>query len=400
MDDLETPVQLSHVTVAYAAMFYVAAAILLVGLVAKIWKSLRRRTPLKASMTPSTESPIGSTIRLASEVMLFRSTFFTDRWNWIFGTCFHFGLLLVLLRHLRYGLDPSWVGGTLWQVVTIVQPFGFYGGLALIGGVLGFSLRRVLFKEVRQNTGLVDALLLVLLLAVPVTGYLSVFVHTDIVAVKDFFVGLVTGNIKQLPTDFLLLIHLWLVATLMVALPFGKMLHFADIFQTIAKASPVESGRVKRTKLAVGVVLALLLAVPAVVAGVQISADGWTAPLPDYAKLIRSHRGDDPTVMIRNHPNFLMHKQTAVIYDGVRKTDETIERCVSCHVKKDASGQPVDFENPKHFCTACHTKAAVTMDCFECHNSKPAPVRQSALEPATRFASIKDFFSKGAPRDE
>jgi len=377
-------------------MFYAAAAILLIGLATKIWKSLRHSTRLKASVSPSADHPLEGTIRLASEVVLFRSAFFSDRWNWVFGTCFHFGLLLVLLRHLRYALDPAWVGDLAWAGVTLVQPFGFYGGLALLGGVLGFSARRVLFKEVRRNTGPVDALLLVLLLAVPVSGYFSGMVHTDVVAVKDFFIGLVTADVKPLPTDPLLLIHLWLVATLMVVLPFGKMLHFADIFETIAEKVSAPSHRALIAKRAVAVVLVLALAVPAVVAGGQVLADGWTRAQPDYTKLIKAHRGDDPTVMIRNHPDFLLHKQHVVVYSGMRNTDESIERCVTCHVKKDAGGQPVDFENPKHFCTECHNRAAVTMDCFECHNSKPTPAGQAALDPATRFAAIKDFFAEGS----
>jgi nitrate reductase gamma subunit len=144
----ETPVQLTYVTVAYALMFYVATVILLAGLVARIWYLVRHPATLKGSIAPSPESPITGTIRLASEVVLFRSIFFNDRWNWIFGTLFHFGLLLVLVRHLRYALDPSWVGGIFWKVVVVAQPFGLYGGLALIGGVLGFMARRVLFKEV------------------------------------------------------------------------------------------------------------------------------------------------------------------------------------------------------------------------------------------------------------
>lgn len=394
MNDVETPVQLTYVTVAYALMFYGATVILLAGLVAKIWHSVRHPTPLKASIAPSPDSPITGTIRLASEVVLFRSIFFNDRWNWIFGTLFHFGLLLVLVRHLRYALDPAWVGGVFWKVVVVAQPFGLYGGLALIGGVLGFMARRVLFAEVRRKTSLFDHAVLGLILIIPVIGYLNAYVHTDVVAVKDFFVGLGTFHWKPLPTDGLLLTHLWLVAVLMVALPFGKMLHFGDIFETVRQKVHAESAGLRKIKLAVGAVLALLLLAPAVVAAGQVAADGWTAPAPDFSRLARVHRSQDPTVMIRNHPNFLMHKRGVVVYSGVRSKDESIERCVTCHVTKDASGQPVDFENPKHFCTECHNQAAVTIDCFDCHNSKPIPSGQSAIEAPTKFASIKDYFAE------
>jgi hypothetical protein len=234
---------------------------------------------------------------------------------------------------------------------------------------------------------------LALLLIIPVVGYLNAYVHTDVVAVKDFFVGLGTFHWKPLPTDGLLLTHLWLVAVLMVALPFGKMLHFGDIFETVRQKVRVENARFGKIKLAVGAVLALLLLAPAVVAAGQVAADGWTKAAPDFSKLARVHRSQDPTVMIRNHPGFLMHKRGVVVYSGVRN-DESIERCVTCHVKKDASGQPVDFENPQHFCTECHNQAAVTIDCFDCHNSKPIPSGQSAIEAPTKFASIKNYFAE------
>jgi hypothetical protein len=255
-------------------------------------------------------------------------------------------------------------------------------------------LRRVLLAEVRRQNGWIDHFLLLLLLIVPVSGYLSDFFHTDVVAVKDFFVGLALGKWQPLPSDGLLLVHLWLVAVLMVTLPFGKMLHFGDIFQHVRQKTPVGS---KKLKLAGAVVLAVLLLVPAVIGAGQVAADGWTKEPANFAKLIRAHRSQDPTVMIRNHPNFLMHKQGVVVYSGVRSNDDTIERCVTCHVVKEA-GQPVDFENPKHFCTACHNQAAVSIDCFECHNSKPLPpAGQSAIEVPRKFASIKNDFAEGSP---
>jgi hypothetical protein len=170
------------------------------------------------------------------------------------------------------------------------------------------------------------------------------------------------------------------------------MLHFGDLFEEVRKRTHAERLPLKKFKIAAAVVFGLLLLAPAVIAAGQVAADGWTKATPDFSKLARVHRSQDPTVMIRNHPNFLMHKRSVVVYSGVRN-DESIERCVTCHVTKDANGQPVDYENPKHFCVACHNQAAVTIDCFDCHNSKPIPSGQTAIEAPTRYASIKDHFA-------
>ena len=38
---------------------------------------------------------------------------------------------------------------------------------------------------------------------------------------------------------------------------------------------------------------------------------------------------------------------------------------------KGADGKPVAYSDPKHFCRTCHSYAAVRVDCFECHASRP-----------------------------
>jgi nitrate reductase gamma subunit len=55
-------------------------------------------------------------------------------------------------------------------------------------------------------------------------------VHTDVVAVKSFFIGLMTFSWSELPADTLLIIHLLLVAALMIIFPFSKLLHVPGVF--------------------------------------------------------------------------------------------------------------------------------------------------------------------------
>jgi nitrate reductase gamma subunit len=54
--------------------------------------------------------------------------------------------------------------------------------------------------------------------------------HTDIVAVKAFFLGLMVFDWQPLPSNPLLLTHLGLVAALMVVFPFSKLLHAPGVF--------------------------------------------------------------------------------------------------------------------------------------------------------------------------
>ena len=54
--------------------------------------------------------------------------------------------------------------------------------------------------------------------------------HTDIVALKSFFLGLMRFNWQPLPPDPVLLVHLGLVAALMIVFPFSKLLHAPGLF--------------------------------------------------------------------------------------------------------------------------------------------------------------------------
>ena len=49
---------------------------------------------------------------------------------------------------------------------------------------------------------------------------------------------------------------------------------------------------------------------------------------------------------------------------------------MNCHAVNGADGQPVGYADPKHFCRSCHDYESVSIDCFECHDSKPGRPRR------------------------
>ncbi len=209
----------------YAGMFYIATLLLVVGLAYKIFDYSRTPAPLKIPTTPAPTTQPGVVYRMAKEVVLFESLFKSNKWIWVFGWLFHFGLLLVLLRHLRYFTEPVW----FW--VGIIQPFGKYASFMMVIGLVGLLARRYLVDRVRYISTPSDILMLVLLIAIGVTGMLMTFVvHTDIVALKAFFLGLMYLDVQPVPQDPILLIHLALVALLMVIFPISKLLHAPGLF--------------------------------------------------------------------------------------------------------------------------------------------------------------------------
>jgi len=231
---------MSFLSDVYAGLFYFAAFVLVAGLVNKIIQYARTPAPLKIPTTPAPTTKSGVVFRMTREVVFFESLFRGSKWTWIFGWIFHFGLFLVTLRHLRYFIEPVPVP------LQLIQPFGIYGGIAMVIGLAGLWARRVLVDRVRYITALSDHLILALLISIGLTGLLMKFVvHTDVVSVKQFFLGLYTGQVYTLPADPLLLLHLLLVAALMIIFPFSKLLHMPGLFFSPSR-NQVDNPREKR----------------------------------------------------------------------------------------------------------------------------------------------------------
>ena len=212
-------------TAAYAVLLYAAAAVLVAGVGWRVWLYARTPAPLKIPTTPAPVTRGGVALRLLREVVLFESLFRSNLWTWAFGWLFHAGLALVLLRHLRYFVEPvpAWLA--------FVQPFGMWAGVAMAAGLAGLWARRFLVPRVRYISTPSDHLMLALLLAIALSGLAMTFVvHTDIVAVKAFALGLLRFDWQALPADPLIVLHLALVALLLLVFPFSKLLHAPGVF--------------------------------------------------------------------------------------------------------------------------------------------------------------------------
>ncbi len=212
-------------TTIYATAFYAASLLLAVALLRRIWLYAATPAPLKIPTTPAPLTKGGVAFRMLREVTVFESLFKANKWIWLFGWVFHVALALVLLRHLRYFLQP------VPLPIVLVQPLGVLAAYAMVAGLIGLWARRFLVERIRYITRPSDHLMLALLLAIAGSGLvMKYFARTDIVSVKEFFLGLIYFDWRPLPADPALIVHLTLVLTLMVVFPFSKLLHAPGVF--------------------------------------------------------------------------------------------------------------------------------------------------------------------------
>jgi predicted CXXCH cytochrome family protein len=127
--------------------------------------------------------------------------------------------------------------------------------------------------------------------------------------------------------------------------------------------------------MAVRAVIALFFAallLPAFALAVQAEEGGRVfVPAPPKGK------GDscvaDTEFMRRYHMTVLNHQRDDTVHDGIRTKQFSLKECIECHAVNGPDARPVTEESPKHFCRSCHDYAAVKIDCFECHASRPEP---------------------------
>ena len=128
--------------------------------------------------------------------------------------------------------------------------------------------------------------------------------------------------------------------------------------------------------------LAAMATLGVLAASAQPPAGAGRTPVPMPAK----GKGDKCVAttewMRRNHMDALMHKRDATVHEGIRTPKFALKECISCHAVPGADGKAVTVADPKHFCRSCHDYAAVSVDCFECHASRPGDSDKKAANDA------------------
>jgi len=224
----------------FALLFYLATLVFALGLLYRINSYARVPAPLKIPTTPAPTTRGGVMLRMTREVVFFESLFKANLWIWALGWLFHTSLLLVILRHLRYFTEP------VWGWVAFIQPFGMYAGITMLLGLCGLSARRFFVERIRYISTPSDHLMLFLLIGIAATGLIMSFItKTDLILVKEFFQGLMHFSIGSLPAEWMIILHLFLVSTLLMIFPISKLLHAPGVFFSPSR-NQVDNSREQR----------------------------------------------------------------------------------------------------------------------------------------------------------
>lgn len=247
---------------------YAAGALFIFGLLYRIWKWAGAPVPfripttcgqqkslpwIKPSYLDNPYNTAGVIGRMALEVLLFRSLlrntsvelkqkakrliYSESLGLWLAALAFHWSLLIILLRHLRFFTEPvpGFVLGlqSLDGVFEIAVPTLFISDIIILLALSYLIFRRIAQAQIRFISLPSDYLAVLLILGVVFTGLLMRFFYkVDIVAVKELALSVITFSPMTPPAElgFSFYIHLFLFCALLAYFPFSKMAHMAGVF--------------------------------------------------------------------------------------------------------------------------------------------------------------------------
>lgn len=241
---------------------YAAAAIFLVGIVARVVGWARSPVPFRIPTTcgqqkslpwieqakiENPSSTAGVLARMALEVLAFRSlfrntktelrdgrlTYASNKWLWLGALAFHYAFLVVVIRHLRFFFEP--VPAFVLAVAhldgffQIGLPTIFVTTLLFLAAVGFLFLRRVVSPPLRYISLVNDYFPLFLILAIGLSGaWMRHVSKVDVPAVKELVMGLVRFSPAAADkVGVVFYVHVFLVSTLLAYFPFSKLVHGA-----------------------------------------------------------------------------------------------------------------------------------------------------------------------------
>jgi len=206
---------------------------------------------IKQNKIDNPSSALGVIVRMAFEVLLFRSLFRntkidlrdgprlaygSTKWLWAAGLAFHWTFFIIVLRHLRLFTEPVLffvpIIESLDAFFQVGVPLLYITDIVFLIAVTYLFFRRVLIPQVRYISLAADYFPLFLILGIGVSGVLMrYFIKVNVVGVKELTMGLVTFNpVVPEGIGVIFYIHLFLVSTLLIYFPFSKLMHMAGVF--------------------------------------------------------------------------------------------------------------------------------------------------------------------------
>ncbi len=225
---------------------YLAAGVLIVGMIWRVGTWLRVTVPFQLTLSPAPVTTSERILTVGRELLLFSSLWRGDRGLWIWAWLMHVTLAMVIIGHIvgisSLGLQFTAVGATTDQSKALSAVMGTGIGIVLFVALFVLLYRRIAIPEVKRLSDPAEYFDLLLILAVVISGlHMRVTsLEVDLVAIRGYMGGILSFQPIAIPREWIFISHFFLVNVLLIYIPFSKLVHLAGAFvnRTMLVAAP------------------------------------------------------------------------------------------------------------------------------------------------------------------
>jgi nitrate reductase gamma subunit len=209
---------------------------------------------IKQDKIQNPTTALGVIVRMALEVLLFRSLFGnlktelregangpelsygSAKWLWLGSLVFHWSFLIIIIRHLRLFLEPIPSAIQLLDSVDGMLQIGlppvYITDLLFVVAITFLFVRRVVVPRVKYISLPADYFPLLLIFSIAVSGILMrYFYKVDLISVKELALSLAMLH-PVIPEGIgaIFYVHFFLICALVAYFPTSKLMHMGGIF--------------------------------------------------------------------------------------------------------------------------------------------------------------------------
>jgi nitrate reductase gamma subunit len=211
---------------------------------------------IKADSIDSPFTTGGVVKKLALDILLFRSLlknekveleaphrllFRTSTLLWLGALAFHWSFLVILLRHLRFFLEPVPLAVVILQrldsIFQNLLPILYISDVSILIALSYLFIRRIIYPQVKYISLPSDFFVLLAIGGIAISGMLMRLIYrVDLVQVKEWVMAML--RFSPLPpkgVNLVFYVHLFFVSLLVAYFPVSKLMHMPGIFLSPTK---------------------------------------------------------------------------------------------------------------------------------------------------------------------
>lgn len=217
---------------------YITVTILVAGLLYRLGRWASARIVHNIVLTPTPPTVGGAAFKYATETLLFRSMFKSDKSLWAGAWFMHIALLSIIGGHVLgftfLGEQFKYIGTTPELSVYLSDLLGTTMGVVIWVALIYLLYRRLAIAEVKLVSNAGDYLMLLLIIVIVTLGNIMRLVPaygTEYEVARTFFIQFGTFQaIEYAHFNIVFILHLLAVQLLLIIFPFSKLLHSVGMF--------------------------------------------------------------------------------------------------------------------------------------------------------------------------